>query len=119
MHNGFLTVNGEKMSKSLGNFITVHDLLGQDVDGDVIRLALLSTHYRKPLNWSEKYLFDAKTTMGRFKRFADYGSVEHPQEVADALNDDLNTPRAFAEMHGYLKRKQYGALAGALELMGF
>src|SRR5277367_3399069 len=63
VHNGFLTVNGEKMSKSLGNFITVHDLLDKGTEkkkiGEIIRYVFLSTHYRKPLDWSEKAVEDA------------------------------------------------------------
>lgn len=65
VHNGFLTVNGEKMSKSLGNFITVRDLLDKGVKGEVIRFALLSTHYRKPLDWTDKLLEDAQKNLNR------------------------------------------------------
>lgn len=111
VHNGFLTVEGEKMSKSLGNFITVHDLLEQGVKGEVIRLALLSTHYRKPLDWSEKGLQDA-TKMLDFIYSAfieenandvhDY-SENHAKEVLfssfiNFLHDDLNTPAAIMQL---------------------
>ena len=66
VHNGFLTVNGEKMSKSLGNFTTVHDLLEQGVQGEVIRYVLLSTKYSEPLDWSQKRIDDAKNVLSRF-----------------------------------------------------
>ncbi|MES2607272.1 MAG: cysteine--tRNA ligase [Pseudomonadota bacterium] len=103
LHNGHLTVNGEKMSKSLGNFITVQDLLGGH-DGEVIRLALLLTHYHQPLDWTDQQLVSAKQMLDRF-----YGALdlveepldEHvePAGVMDALADDLNTPQALAVLH--------------------
>lgn len=103
LHNGHLTVNGEKMSKSLGNFITVQDLLS-DHDGEVIRLALLLTHYHQPLDWTNQQLVSAKQMLDRF-----YGALdlvkeplddkEEPFDVIDALADDLNTPQALAVLH--------------------
>ena len=68
VHNGFLTVNGEKMSKSVGNFITVHDLLEKGVKGEVIRLVLLSAKYNEPLDWNEKLVHDAKLTLDKWYR---------------------------------------------------
>jgi cysteinyl-tRNA synthetase len=101
VHNGFLTVNGEKMSKSLGNFITVHDLLSNDVKGEVIRFALMSTRYNEPLDWSEKLLSDSKIVLDRL-----YRSSVMPaglrrddtinSELLNALRDNLNTPKALA-----------------------
>lgn len=103
LHNGHLTVNGEKMSKSLGNFITVQDLLG-DHDGEVIRLALLLTHYHQPLDWTDQQLVSAKQMLDRF-----YGALDlvsepldaqaEPAGVIEALADDLNTPQALAVLH--------------------
>jgi cysteinyl-tRNA synthetase len=98
VHNGFLTVDGEKMSKSLGNFITVHDLLSKGVKGEVIRFALLSTRYNEPLDWSEKLLSDAEKVMNRLYRAggdAGGGDAPHP-EILEALRDNLNTPKALA-----------------------
>ena len=63
MHNGFLQVEGEKMSKSLGNFFTVRDLFDQGIPGEVIRFVLLSTHYRQPLDWTEKKVEEAESTL--------------------------------------------------------
>lgn len=97
VHNGFLTVNGEKMSKSLGNFITVHDLLSKGVKGEVIRFALMSTRYNEPLDWSEKLLSDAQKVLDRLYRIAPLQvSGEVNIEVLDALRDNLNTPKALA-----------------------
>lgn len=99
VHNGFLTVEGEKMSKSLGNFITVHDLLSKGVKGEVIRFALMSTRYNEPLDWSEKLLSDAQKVMNRLYRkqspVPSHQSPVHP-EILNALRDDLNTPKALA-----------------------
>jgi cysteinyl-tRNA synthetase len=102
LHNGFLTVNGEKMSKSLGNFITVKDLLDKGVPGEVIRLVLLMTKYSEPLNWTDKLLEDAKKMLdGWYRKFikAEKVAVPIPQEFLDALDDDLNTPKAISLMH--------------------
>lgn len=110
LHNGFLTVNGEKMSKSLGNFITVYDLVNKQVNGEVIRYYLLSTHYRKPLNWTQKGLNDAKQSIEYFYRILDnYDNLSEQQEMIDekiieALKDDLNTPLAFANLHEISKK---------------
>ena len=97
VHNGFLTVEGEKMSKSLGNFITVHDLLQQGVPGEDIRFALLSTRYNEPLNWTAKLLEDANKVLNRLYRAADgVAAGEVSPAVQEALRDNLNTPKALA-----------------------
>ncbi len=115
VHNGFLTVEGEKMSKSLGNFITVHDLLSKGVKGEVIRLALLKTKYNEPLNWTDKLLHDAEKELdylyrglaaaeveaGRSKIEKAMGSQEFNQFFSDTLEplrDDLNTPAMLASL---------------------
>ncbi len=102
VHNGFLTVNGEKMSKSLGNFTTVRELLDKGIKGEVIRYALLSTHYSKPLDWSEKLLDDSKKAMDKFYKAA-LTPTPFPrgegQAILEALKDDFNTPKAIALLH--------------------
>lgn len=108
VHNGFLTVESEKMSKSLGNFVTVHDLLdAKHIQGEVIRYALLSAHYRKPLDWSEKLVSDAQKALDHFYRLIEeYDGVTAPNEidgVLQALYDDLNTPLAIANLHQLAK----------------
>jgi cysteinyl-tRNA synthetase len=106
-----LTVGGAKMAKSDGNFITVRDALGQGDDqkkqGEIIRLALLSTHYRDPLDWTDDRLHQARQTLDRWYRAllsANLGippnsTVSVPFEVAAALDDDLNIPLAIARLH--------------------
>jgi cysteinyl-tRNA synthetase len=111
LHNGFLNFGDEKMSKSLGNVVLVHDLVTR-VPGEAIRWALLSAHYHQPLAWSEEVVGQATRSLdrlyGALRRTADV-EVTHVGPSAaflEALEDDLNTPRAFAELH---------ALAGQLE----
>jgi len=103
MHNGMLQVNGEKMSKSLGNFFTVRDVLAK-APGEAIRLLLLRSHYRSELDFSDQGLADAKREMDRFYRALeqapDAGVGEVPAAVLEALCDDLNTPLAISAMHG-------------------
>jgi cysteinyl-tRNA synthetase len=104
MHNGYLTVDGEKMSKSLGNFHTVHDLLA-DYPGEAIRLALLSAHYRQPLDFSLQSLSEAKAALDRlYTALCNSTGIEPDRSaradaVEEALSDDLNTPKAVAELH--------------------
>ncbi|MSO89922.1 MAG: cysteine--tRNA ligase [Rhodospirillaceae bacterium] len=106
MHNGFLSMNDEKMSKSLGNIVTVRELLA-DWPGEVIRLALLSAHYRAPLNWTTETLQQAKASLDRFynalKLARDAGVAlsagEPPTTFLEALADDLNTAQALAVLH--------------------
>lgn len=103
VHNGFLTVNGEKMSKSLGNFTTVRELLEKGIKGEVIRYALLSTHYSKPLDWNEKLISDSQKALDKFYRHLEEGAAPLPRGAAnpvlEALSDDLNTPKAIALLH--------------------
>ena len=105
MHNGFLQVEGEKMSKSLGNFVTIRELLtgwgGRPWHGEVIRLAMLQTHYRQPIDWTLNALEEAERTLDRWYQ-ADTLDVEGAapdQDFLDALADDLNTPKAIARLH--------------------
>lgn len=118
VHNGFLTVNGEKMSKSLGNFITVRDLFERGVKGEAIRFALLSTRYNEPLDWTEKLLGDAQKVMDRmYRAMADESPVGGGQEdpaMLDALRDNLNTPKALA----ILQTLDGEALVASAQFMG-
>lgn len=112
MHNEMLQVEGKKMSKSLGNFFTVRDLLDQGVPGEVVRFVFLSTHYRKPMDWTEKKRAEAEKTLRKWRGIANTARVggEVSQAVLDALSDDLNTPLAIAELHkmfqGILNRQR-------------
>jgi len=120
MHNGFLNISGEKMSKSLGNFFTVHELLDQ-YPGEVIRLLLLSAHYRQPLDFTHEGLVQAKATLDRW-----YGvlrgkdvraATEVPSSVEEALSDDLNTPLAISAIHQLDDPAALQAGANALGLL--
>jgi len=106
MHNGYLMVEGEKMSKSLGNFYTVHDLL-KEYPGEAIRLELLQTHYRKPLDFTKDGIAQARNVLDRFytalKNAADVTVAEErgdDKAVLEALLDDLNTSEALSRLHG-------------------
>lgn len=106
MHNGYITVSGEKMAKSVGNFFTLRELL--DVaPGEAIRYALLNGHYRKPLDWSPEILDQAKAALDRFYKAlqlssdvkVEFSEQDVPASVITALEDDLNTPLALSELH--------------------
>ncbi len=118
MHNGFVNVEGEKMSKSLGNFFTVRDLLDRGVPGEVIRFVLLSTHYRQPMDWTDTKVEQAARQLRKWRAVVE--GVERAPDVApsviEALTDDLNTPQAIAEMHALVGEPP--KLAAAAELLG-
>ncbi|MCA3559709.1 MAG: cysteine--tRNA ligase [Aestuariivirga sp.] len=103
MHNGFLQVEGQKMSKSLGNFVTINELL-KDWPGDVLRFNMLRTHYRQPIDWTFQSLQETRRILLSFQKHfvpdldPTYGD-EEPVEVLAALSDDLNTPAAIAALH--------------------
>ena len=135
MHNGFLRMGSDKMSKSLGNIVLAHDLL-KDWPGEAIRWALLSAHYRQPLEWTDDLLTQSKRQLDRFYRLlqelpedAARDDVEPPQSVILALEDDLNTPEAFAGLHelrdiaaqmeGEARVAAIARLRAAGRLMGF
>lgn len=112
VHNAYLLVNGEKMSKSLGNFLTVHDLLSS-YSGETIRYGLLSSHYTHPLNWTDSTLFSSEQSLSRLYRalkeglnFSDLSLTQLPlpQDFLEALLDDLNTPKALSLLHGMAKQ---------------
>jgi len=111
IHNGFVNVNHEKMSKSIGNVLLVHDLLAE-APGEAVRYALLSSHYRSPLDWTDDLLTSAKSSLDRL-----YGTLEQLENIQSvkceaslthafkqALSDDLNTPLAMSELHSLAKQ---------------
>jgi cysteinyl-tRNA synthetase len=117
MHNEMLQVEGKKMSKSLGNFFTVRDLLDQGVPGEVIRFVFLSTHYRKPMDWTERKRVEATNRLAAWYRKTE--GVEPakvvPASVVTALADDLNTHLALTEMNSF----SAPYLKAAMQLLGF
>ncbi|WP_096785933.1 cysteine--tRNA ligase [Rhodobacter sp. CZR27] len=99
LHNEMLQVEGKKMSKSLGNFFTVRDLLDQGYPGEVIRMVYLGTHYGKPMDWTDDKARQAKQELRRWRKYAlDVEAGEPHPEVVDALSDDLNTHQALTEL---------------------
>jgi len=127
MHNGFLDMAGEKMSKSVGNVIRPHDLL-ETIPGEVLRWALLSAHYRQPLDWTDSLLEQSRKNLdylyGVLRRAKRTGATDIPATVLDALSDDMNTPKAQAELFALAKAVETGggsadALAAGGALMGF
>ena len=117
LHNAMLQVEGKKMSKSLGNFFTVKDLLDQGVSGEVIRFVMLSTHYRKPMDWTDKKRADAEKTLAKWRGLAaDGGQVS--ASVIEALGDDLNTAGAIAELHRLASAGEGAALKASAQFLG-
>ncbi|WP_370270338.1 cysteine--tRNA ligase [Nioella sp.] len=108
LHNEMLQVEGKKMSKSLGNFFTVHDLLHQGIPGEVIRFVFLQTHYGKPMDWTAKKAEDAEKTLRKWRELANStkGEGEVDQEVVDALANDLNTSKAITRLYQLAKAIQ-------------
>jgi cysteinyl-tRNA synthetase len=115
MHNGFLNVEGEKMSKSLGNFVTINQLLA-DWPGEVLRFNMLRTHYRQPMDWTVAGMNESWKTLEKWYA-ATEPLADPPIGTAflDALSDDLNTPSAIAELHKSSDHER----AGGLGLLGF
>ena len=126
MHNGFLQVEGEKMSKSLGNFFTMHELLrtdkfgGRSWPGAALRLAMLRSHYRQPIDWTVRALEEAERTMQRFARVAAAAppAAEPTTALMEALADDLNTPAALAHLHVLANEGRAAELRRDLAMLG-
>ena len=133
MHNGFLQVEGHKMSKSLGNFVTIDELLSSHEFGSnmwhgrVLRLAMLLTHYRQPIDWTVDRLVETRSMLSEWIGLA-HGlgnSIEPPAELVESLSDDLNTAAAMSVLHGLGKSaksdpssESYRALGSALKFLG-
>ena len=116
VHNGFVDMGAEKMSKSLGNIVTPAELLAQGHRGETLRLALLSAHYRQPLSWTDEVIVQAKTNLDRLYRVA--GEAEQGvvnEGVAEALSDDLNTPLALTRL---MALEDARAVKGSAALLG-
>lgn len=120
MHNEMLQVEGKKMSKSLGNFFTVRDLLDQGVPGEVIRFVMLSTHYRKPMDWTEAKRADAEHTLRNWRALVkDVDAADATDlDVVAALSDDLNTHQALQVLHRLARANDGAGLKASAQLMG-
>ncbi|MEA3059610.1 MAG: cysteinyl-tRNA synthetase [Sphingomonadales bacterium] len=115
VHNGFVDMGAEKMSKSLGNIVTPAELLAQGHRGETLRLALLSAHYRQPLSWTDELVAQAKATLdGLYRKAGEAGAGDVDEGVLDALSDDLNTPLALSR----LSALEGGALRASARLLG-
>jgi cysteinyl-tRNA synthetase len=123
LHNGFVNIEGEKMSKSLGNFLTIDDLKKQKLSGDIVRLILLSTHYRQPLDWTNRKISEASNIIGKWKTLvrekpSAINNNKPANEVIRALCDDLNTPLAITKLHELLKNREYEKFLSSANLLG-
>lgn len=140
MHNGFLQVEGRKMSKSDGNFVTIHDLLHTDTfggrrwPGEVLRLAMLKTHYRQPIDWTVKALEEAEKTLNQWIHISKKNTSAEPKidlDIVEALQDDINFPKALARFNwlssasyvypnaaGLSRQEAVSRLIGSAELIG-
>jgi cysteinyl-tRNA synthetase len=125
MHNGFLQVEGEKMSKSIGNFVTIRELLVEEAFGgrqwspQALRLAMLRTHYTQPIDWTVRNLKEAEGALEGWSRSIKDEKGTVSQKVLDALADDLNTPLAVAEIYRHWRAGEIEAVVGSLALLGF
>ncbi len=117
LHNGFLQVEGEKMSKSIGNFITIRDVLA-DWPGEVVRLAMLKTHYRQPIDWTVKGLEESRSVLAKWYQQTDDCAKSSGVELS-VLEDDLNFPGEIARLHGLYSDGRAAELLSGLKLLGF
>jgi cysteinyl-tRNA synthetase len=120
MHNGFLQVESEKMSKSLGNFITIRELLGK-WPGDVLRLQMLMTSYRQPIDWTETNTMRARLELEDWghavQGYWDLPNEKQPDSIVEALSDDLNTPAAITALRELFSKVKSGGTAERLEFI--
>ena len=108
MHNGYLTVDGKKMSKSDGNFITINNLKNNNINGQVIRLSILGTHYRQPLDWNLKILEINKKILENWYSLYSPNDDEISNELLNILLDDLNTPKFITSIHSLYNKAKAG-----------
>lgn len=120
LHNEMLQVEGKKMSKSLGNFFTVRDLLEEGIPGEVVRFVFLSTHYGKPMDWTAKKAGEAEATLRKWRMLTDgiEPSDNVPAEVLACVADDLNTAGAIAALHGLASSGDAAGLLAGAHMLG-
>ncbi len=120
LHNEMLQVDGKKMSKSLGNFFTVRDLLDQGYPGEVIRFVFLSTHYSKPMDWNNSKALEAKNILRKWRGLLkdNFETVSVPEEAIKILSDDLNTAGVISLLHNYASNGEMGKLKAGANFLG-
>ena len=120
LHNEMLQVDGKKMSKSLGNFFTVRDLLDQGYPGEVIRFVFLSTHYSKPMDWNNSKALEAKNILRKWRGLLknNFEIVSVPEEAIKILSDDLNTAGVISLLHKYAGTGEIGKLKAGANFLG-
>ena len=120
LHNEMLQVDGKKMSKSLGNFFTVRDLLDQGYPGEVIRFVFLSTHYSKPMDWNNSKALEAKNILRKWRGLLknNFEIVPLPEEAIKILSDDLNTAGVISLLHKYASNGEIGKLKAGANFLG-
>ena len=120
LHNEMLQVDGKKMSKSLGNFFTVRDLLDQGYPGEVIRFVFLSTHYSKPMDWNNSKALEAKNILRKWRALLknNFEIVPLPEEAIKILSDDLNTAGVISLLHNYASNGEIGKLKAGANFLG-
>ncbi len=121
MHNGLVQIEGKKMSKSLGNFLTVNDLVKKEISGDVIRFILLSSHYRQPLDWQNKRIKEVEGIINKWSNSTKEISAEDnfDNNFLSALYDDVNTPLAISFLHKFANNNDWANLKKCSSLLGF
>ena len=109
IHNAFITMSNEKMAKSQGNILKIKDFRNK-ISGQIIRLALMSTHYKQPLDWNDKLLSDCENTLDKWYRVysSDFKSIKVPDEILKPLYEDLNTPGYIANLHNLFEKASKG-----------
>ena len=108
VHNGFVTFDKEKMSKSIGNIVTINKLR-ENINGQVVRLALLSAHYKQPLDWNEKLIKDSQNTLDKwYNQFEKNDSEEVNEDLLKPLLEDLNTPEYISKLHTLYEESSKG-----------
>jgi len=108
LHNGFVTFNKEKMSKSIGNIVTINKLR-KNINGQVVRLALLSAHYKQPLDWNEKLIKESQNTLDKwYSQFEKINSEELNDDMLKPLQEDLNTPEYISKLHSLFDESTKG-----------
>lgn len=119
-HTGFLMVNGEKMSKSLGNFTTIEEIRNRGICGSVLRFAMLKNHYRKPLDFNENLILEADKNLKELHKNTIVVDGEYfvPEELLNCLCNDINTPQALALLNEFNKNKEYIKLKNSLVFLG-